>query len=67
MLSKKKYIVGLRRFAVGKSARGIVTAQSTAEEPPEDGREKRPRHVWFYTYQRVFNILLVLNVEVSVF
>ena len=23
----------------------IVTAQSTAEGPPEDGREKRPKHV----------------------
>jgi len=35
--------------------------------PPEDGREKIPKHVGFYTYKQVFNILLVLNVEVSVF
>ena len=35
--------------------------------PPEDGREKRLKHVGFYTYKQVFNILLVLNVEVSVF
>jgi hypothetical protein len=27
-----------------KSAGRIVTAQSTAEDPLEDGREKRPKH-----------------------
>jgi hypothetical protein len=33
----------------------------------EDGREK-DRNMWgFYTYKHVFNILLVLNVKVSVF
>jgi len=36
-------------------------------EPPEDGREKRPKHVEVFTYKHVFNILLVLNVEVTVF
>ena len=25
--------------------------------PPEDGREKRPKHVGVYTYKHVFNIL----------
>jgi hypothetical protein len=35
--------------------------------PPEDGREKRPKHAGFYTYKHVFNISLVLNVEVIVF
>jgi hypothetical protein len=35
--------------------------------PPEDGREERPKHVGIYTYKHVFNILLVLNVKVSVF
>jgi hypothetical protein len=34
--------------------------------PPEDGREKRPKHVGVL-YLQIFNILLVLNVEVSVF
>ena len=33
---------------------------------PEDGREERPKHVGFYTYKHVFNISLVLNVEVIV-
>jgi hypothetical protein len=28
-----------------KSAGGIVMAQSTAEDRPEDGQEKRPKHV----------------------
>jgi hypothetical protein len=32
--------------------------------PPEDGQEKWPKHVGFYTYKHVFNILLVLNVKV---
>jgi hypothetical protein len=32
--------------------------------PPEEGREKRPKHVGFYTYKHVFNILFVLNIEV---
>jgi hypothetical protein len=35
--------------------------------PPEDGQEKRPKHVGVYTYKHIFNMLLVLNVEVSVF
>jgi hypothetical protein len=35
--------------------------------PPEDGEEKRPKHILFYTYKLLFNILLVLNVGVSVF
>jgi hypothetical protein len=36
--------------------------------PPEDGREKRPKHVGVYTYKKhVFNILLFSNVEVNVF
>jgi hypothetical protein len=36
--------------------------------PPEDGREKRPKHVGvLYLQTHVFNILLVLNVKVSVF
>jgi hypothetical protein len=34
--------------------------------PPEDGREKRPKRVGVL-YKHVFNILLFLNVEVSVF
>ena len=34
--------------------------------PPEDGREKRPKHVGVL-YKHVLNILLVLNVEVIVF
>ena len=35
--------------------------------PPEDGREKRPKHVWgFILTNTFFNILLVLNVEVIV-
>jgi len=35
--------------------------------PPEDRRKKRPKHVGVFTYKHVFNILLVLNVEVIVF
>jgi hypothetical protein len=36
--------------------------------PPEDGREKGPKHVGFvYLQKHVFNILLVSNVEVIVF
>jgi len=36
--------------------------------PPEDGREKRLKHVGvLYLQTRFFNILLVLNVEVIVF
>jgi len=42
-------------------------AQSTVEDPLKMVEKKRPKHVWFYTYKLVFNILLVLNVEVSVF
>jgi hypothetical protein len=34
--------------------------------PPEDSREKRPKHVGVL-YLQVFNILMVLNVEVGVF
>jgi len=49
------------------SAGGIVKAQSTAEDPLKMV-EKKDRNMWgFYTYKHVFNILLVLNVEVSVF
>jgi hypothetical protein len=50
-----------------KSAGGIVTAQSTAEDPLKM-IEKKDRNMWgFYTYKHVFNILLVLDFEVSVF
>jgi hypothetical protein len=42
-------------------------AQSTAEDPLKMV-EKKGRNTWgFYTYKHIFNILLVLNVEVSVF
>ena len=44
-----------------------VTAQSTAQDPLKMV-VKKDRNLWgFYTYKHVFNILLVLNVEVSVF
>jgi hypothetical protein len=39
----------------------------TSGGPPEDGREKRPKHVGVLYLQTRFNILLVLNVKVSVF
>jgi hypothetical protein len=35
--------------------------------PTDDGREKRPKHVGVLYLQTRFNILLVINVEVSVF
>jgi hypothetical protein len=35
--------------------------------PSEDGKKKDRNMKGFYTYKHVFNILLVLNVEVSVF
>jgi len=35
--------------------------------PPEDGRIKDRNMYGFYNYKHVFNILLVLNVEVNVF
>jgi hypothetical protein len=44
----------------------MVTAQSTAEDPLKMV-VKRRKHVGFYTNKHVFNILLVLNVEVIVF
>ena len=34
--------------------------------PPEDGREKRPKHLGVLYVQTCFNILLALNVEVIV-
>ena len=34
---------------------------------PEDGREKRSKHIGVLYLQTRFKILLVLNVEVSVF
>jgi hypothetical protein len=30
--------------------------------PPEDGREKRPKHVGVYTYKHVFNILFFTTI-----
>jgi hypothetical protein len=42
-------------------------AQSTAEDPLRI-IVKKDRNTWgFYTYKHVFDILLVLNVKVSVF
>jgi hypothetical protein len=35
--------------------------------PPEDGCEKRPKHLGVLYLQTLFNMLLVLYVEVSVF
>jgi hypothetical protein len=36
--------------------------------PPEDGREKRPKHVGVLYFANTFlNILFVLNVKVSVY
>ena len=46
---------------------GIVTAQSTAEDPLKMVVKKDRNMLGFYTYKHVFNILLVLNVEVIVF
>ena len=45
---------------------GIVTAQSTAQEPLKMVVNKDRNMKGFYTYKHVFNILLVLNVEVIV-
>jgi len=39
------YFIWIYRTNERKSAGGVVTAQSTAEDPPEDGRKKRPKHV----------------------
>jgi hypothetical protein len=47
----------------GRNSNGIKHSGG----PPEDGREKRPKHVGVLHLQTIFNILLVLNVEVSVF
>jgi hypothetical protein len=56
-----------RYYPSRKSAGGIVTAQSTAEDPLKMVEKKYRNKYGFYTYKHVFNILLVLNVEVSVF
>jgi hypothetical protein len=57
----------LLSFNESKSAGGIVTAQSTAEDPLKMV-VKKDRNMWgFYTYKHVFNILLVLHIEVIVF
>ena len=50
-----------------KSAGGIVTAQSTGEDTLKMAVKKDLNMKGFYTYKQVFNILLVLNVEVIVF
>jgi hypothetical protein len=42
-------------------------AQSTAEDPLKMVVKKDRNMLVFYTYKHVFNILLVLNVRVSVF
>jgi hypothetical protein len=42
-------------------------AQSTVEDPLKMVMKKRPKHVGVYTYKHIFNILLVLNVEVMCF
>jgi len=41
--------------------------QIAAENPLKMVVKKRRKHVGFFTYKQVFNILFVLNVEVSVF
>ena len=43
------------------------SAQSTAEDPLKMVVKKDRNMKGFYTYKHVFNILLVLNVEVIVF
>ena len=42
-------------------------AQSTAEDPLKMVVKKDRNMQGFYTYKHIFNILLVLNVEVSEF
>jgi len=42
-------------------------AQSTVEDPLKRVVKKDRNMLGFYTYKHVFNILLVLNVEVIVF
>jgi hypothetical protein len=50
-----------------ESAGGIVTAQCTVEDPLKMVVKKNRNMYKFYTYKHVFNILLVSDVEVSVF
>jgi len=57
-------IIRTQRMKIsGRNSNG--TKQSGG--PPEDGREKRLKHVGVLYLQKFFNILLVLNVEVSVY
>jgi hypothetical protein len=42
-------------------------AQSTVEDPLKMVKKQDQNMYGFYTYKHVFNFLLVLNVEVSVF
>jgi hypothetical protein len=44
-----------------------ATAQNTVEDPLKMVVKKDQNMYEFYTYKHVFNILSVLNVEVSVF